>query len=183
MKHKIIILTDGDKIAKKAAERVAKNINGRCISISSGNPSKINGEEVIKLIKCAKEDPTIIMVDDRGDIGRGNGEKIIQTIIKSQEVILMGIVAVASNSAGSGIRVDYSIDKWGNIIKHAVDKYGNEKDNRIIIGDTINTINPNDVPVIIGIGDPGKMDGNDDLSKGCPILTAAVKLIINSYEK
>ncbi|PJI09739.1 MULTISPECIES: stage V sporulation protein AE [Clostridium] len=182
MKRKIIIITDGDKIAKKAAEEAAKNVSGRCISISGGNPSEITGNEAIKLIKCAKNDPVIVMVDDRGDIGRGKGEKIIQDIIKDHEVEVMGIVAVASNSKGSGIKVDYSIDKYGEKVQYAVDKYGNCKNNKVLIGDTVNTINPKDIPVIIGIGDPGKMDGCDDLNKGCPILTKAVKLIIDTYK-
>lgn len=182
MKRKIIIITDGDKIAKKAAEEASRNVNGRCISISCGNPSKITGDEAIKLIKCAKNDPVIIMVDDRGNIGRGKGEKIIQDIIKNSKIEIMGIVAVASNSKGSGVKVNYSIDKHGNKVEYAVDKYGNCKEDRVLIGDTVNTINPKDVPVIIGIGDPGKMDGCDDLDKGCPILTKAVKLIIDTYE-
>lgn len=182
MKRKIIIITDGDKIAQKAAEEAARNVNGRCISISSGNPSKITGDEAVKLIMCAKNDPVLIMVDDRGNTGRGKGEKIIQDIIRSSNVKVMGVVAVASNSKGSGIKVNYSIDKYGNKIEYAVDKYGNCKRNNVLIGDTVNTINPKDIPVIIGIGDPGKMDGCDDLNKGCPILTKAVKLIIDTYK-
>ncbi|AAK80258.1 stage V sporulation protein AE [Clostridium acetobutylicum] len=183
MKYRVIIITDGDKIAKKAAEKAAGNINGRCISISSGNPSKITGDEVLRLIKCAKKDPVIVMVDDKGDIGRGKGEEIVQYIVKSQEIKVIGMIAVASNTLGSGIKVDYSIDKCGNKIECAVDKYGNARHNKVIIGDTVNTINPNQIPVIIGIGDPGKMDGCDDFNKGCPILTNAIKLLINVYNE
>lgn len=184
MKRRIIIVTDGDKIAERAVEAATRNIEGRCISLSGGNPTKLDGSEIIKLIKDAKYDPVVVMVDDRGDNGIGNGEKAMEVIINNESIELMGIVAVASNTPNArGVKVDCSIDKFGNITKKAVDKYGNEKDNKILKGDTVNTLSEANVPFVVGLGDPGKMDGNDNIEIGAPIITRAMEEIIKSYEE
>jgi stage V sporulation protein AE len=184
MKRRIIIVTDGDKIAERAVETAAKNIDGRCISLSGGNPTELEGSEIVKLIKDAKYDPVVVMVDDRGDNGIGNGEKAMEVIINNENIELMGIVAVASNTPNArGVKVDCSIDKFGNITKKAVDKYGNEKDNKILKGDTVNTLSEANVPFVVGLGDPGKMDGNDNIEIGAPIITRAMEEIIKNYEE
>lgn len=184
MKRRVIIVTDGDKIAQKVVETAAKNINGRCISMSAGNPTVLDGKEIIKLIKDAKYDPVVVMVDDRGDNGIGSGEKAMDEIINDENIELMGIVAVASNTPNSrGVKVDCSIDKHGNIIGKAVDKYGNAKDTKILKGDTVNILSEVSLPYIVGLGDPGKMDGKDDIEIGAPIITIAMEEIIKHYNK
>lgn len=50
-KRKVILITDGDEYAKRAVELVAKEIGGRCISMSQGNPSRYTGLELVELIK------------------------------------------------------------------------------------------------------------------------------------
>lgn len=182
MKKKVIIVTDGDMIAQEAVEEAARNIKGRCISLSGGNPTVLTGSMAIKLINKSESDPVVIMVDDRGDSGVGSGEKVMDEIINSEEVELMGIVAVASNTVnGKGIMVDCSIDKDGNVVNKSVDKYGNMQKSRVLKGDTVNILSNENVPYIIGIGDPGKMDGKDTAEFGAPIITAAMKKIIENF--
>lgn len=184
LRRRVIIVTDGDKIAQRAIEEATRNIGGRCISASAGNPTSISGAQIIKLIKTAKYDPVVVMVDDKGDNGMGFGEKAMYEIINSQEIELMGIVAVASNTPKArGVKVDCSIDKDGNVLNKAVDKYGNKKNNRILKGDTVNILSGADIRYIVGIGDPGKMDGSDNIYIGAPIITKAMEEIIKNYNK
>lgn len=178
-KRRVILVTDGDRIAKKAVETAALRIGGRCISKSAGNPTAMSGRSIIELIKQTPYDPVVVMVDDKGNIGMGNGEKVIMDIAKSPDVEILGVIAVASNTEGvKGVSVDLSVTKDGNIVKSAVDKYGCIGAGLKIIGDTVDILESIDVPIIVGIGDPGKMDGKDCRDKGAPIITKAMKEII-----
>jgi hypothetical protein len=178
-KHRVIIVTDGDYVAKTAVEEAAANIGGRCISRSAGNPTPLSGSEIVGLIKKAKYDPVVVMTDDRGHTGTGSGEEAMDFLINDPEIEVLGVVAVASNTKNvSGVKVDCSVDKKGNIIETAVDKYGNKKGTKKIIGDTVDVLNNSNVPIIIGIGDPGKMDGCDSTEIGAPIITRAMEEII-----
>lgn len=184
MRRRVIIVTDGDRIAQKAVEQATLNIGGRCISASAGNPTLLSGKQIIGLIKRAKFDPVVVMVDDKGDNGMGFGEKAMEQILCCEDIEVMGIIAVASNTPKArGIQVDYSIDKMGNVVDKAVDKYGNMKNNRILKGDTVNTLSFNKINFVVGIGDPGKMDGSDNLEIGSPIITKAMEKIISNYNK
>ena len=82
MKKRVIIVTDGDKIAKRAVETAATNIGGRSISLSWGNPTTLSGRDIIDLINTAKYDPVVVMVDDRGNAGMGSGEQAMFELIK-----------------------------------------------------------------------------------------------------
>ena len=178
-KRRVILVTDGDRIAKKAVETAALRIGGRCISKSAGNPTPMTGRSIIELIKQTPYDPVVVMVDDKGNIGMGNGEKVIMDIAKSPDVEILGVIAVASNTEGvKGVSVDLSVTKDGNIVKNTVDKYGCIGAGLKIIGDTVDILESIDVPVIVGIGDPGKINGKDCRDKGAPIITKAMKEII-----
>ena len=182
MKRRVIIVTDGDKRAQEAIEIATTNIGGRCISLSGGNPTTLTGSEIIELIKMAKYDPVVVMVDDRGDNGMGKGELAMDVIMNNKDIELMGIVAVASNTPNAvGVKVDCSIDKHGNKISKAVDKCGNVLENKVVIGDTVNILADADLPYVVGIGDPGKMDGNDSCDIGSPVVTKALEEIIEKY--
>lgn len=184
MKKKVIVVTDGDSIAKAAVELAAKNIGGRCISLSAGNPTALSGYEIIRLIELAENDPVVVMVDDRGNIGMGSGERVLSCIRHSDDVELIGVVAVASNSPmARGVKVDCSIDRDGFIVSSAVDKYGNTEKSKLLKGDTVNSLSDMNIPYIVGIGDPGKMDGNDTIEKSAPVLTKALTEIISNYNK
>ncbi|KRQ87481.1 hypothetical protein ABG79_00819 [Caloramator mitchellensis] len=183
MKKRVILVTDGDLNAKKAIEIATQKIGGRVISRSAGNPTLLSGEEIIELIKETPYDPVVVMVDDRGNTHRGSGEEAMAQILKSNDVEVMGVVAVAANSSRvTGVEVDVSIDNQGNVIDYAVDKDGYAKDDKIIKGDTVDILNDYDVPVIVGVGDVGKMEGQDDVEFGAPIITKALEEVIKLYE-
>ena len=180
MKKRVIIVTDGDEVAKKAVEVAAGNIGGRAISRSAGNPSPLNGQELIGYIKKSTWDPVIVMVDDCGDLGNGEGEKIIREIYEHPDLDLLGVVAVASNTVEEeGVRVDRSVTRQGTITERAVDKHGDEKHDKVVRGDTVSILSELKIPVIIGLGDPGKMDFSDRPEDGAPLTTRALQEIIN----
>lgn len=180
MRRKIILVTDGDVIAQRAVEKAAKNIGGRCISRSAGNPTPITGEEIVNLIKSAKYDPVVIMVDDIGNPGFGKGEKALNDILVHSDMKVLGVVAVASNTQDvTGVKVDFSVDYMGRIVSNAVDKDGVETKSNILYGDTVDIINKFSIPIVVGIGDIGKMRGKDNHAIGAPIITKALKEILN----
>lgn len=179
-KRKVIIVTDGDRIAQKAVETASSNIGGRCISSSAGNPTPLACEEVVTFVKQCPKDPVVIMADDVGKPGMGEGEKIIKQLAEREDIEILGAVAVASNTQGvEGIEVDCSVDNRLNVTCSPVDKLGNPIDDRVIYGDTVDILNYINVPVIVGIGDPGKMDGRDDYLIGAPVITKALQLILD----
>ncbi|SHK14314.1 stage V sporulation protein AE [Paramaledivibacter caminithermalis] len=179
-KRRIIIVTDGDGFAKRAVERAVTNIGGRCISSSAGNPTPINGKEIVNYIKQAKHDPVVVMVDDRGHNRMGKGEQALKYIINHNDIEVLGVIAVASNTEYvNGVEVDFSITKDGEIIKEAVNKFGDKTNQQVLFGDTVDVLSECDVPLIVGIGDIGKMDGKDDCEIGAPIITRAMEEIIN----
>ena len=178
----VIVVTDGDMVAKDAVEEATRNIGGRCISLSSGNPTILDGNEIVELIKIAEHDPVVVMVDDRGMKGKGKGEQALQFLLQSSDIKILGLVAVASNGKDiNELKVDFSIDSNKNKIQHAVDKCGEEVDINEISGDTLSIIKRfrDRVPVIVGIGDPGKMDRKDKACIGAPVTTQALQEIIN----
>ncbi len=182
-KRKVILVTDGDRVAQRAVEIAASNIGGRCISGSSGNPTVLTGDQIVDLIKIAHHDPVVVMVDDRGTKGMGRGEEAMVKIMKNENIELIGIVAVSSNGKDcNGLDVTCSITKDGNIIENAVDKWGNDTRSDRICGDTLSVLRGMKNLVIVGIGDPGKMDYKDDASKGAPITTMALKEVMKRSE-
>ncbi|MCG8542474.1 MAG: stage V sporulation protein AE [Clostridia bacterium] len=179
-KRKVIIVTDGDGFAKRAVERAATNIGGRCISSSAGNPTPIRGKDIVDFIKQAKHDPVIVMVDDRGHNRMGKGEKALEYIAKHKDIDILGVVAVASNTHYvNGVKVDFSITSDGKIVQEAVNKFGERTNGKTLFGDTVDVLSQCNIPLIIGMGDIGKMDGKDDCEIGAPIITRAMEEIIN----
>ncbi len=179
-KKQIILITDGDHCAKEAIETAVRNVGARCISRTAGNPTPIHAEKIIDLIMQANGNPIIVMVDDEGNKNMGIGEKIIYKLSNHPNIDVLGIIAVASNMEDvEGVRPDFSIDSFGNIINGAVDKDGCPTNQRFLYGDTVDIIKECRPPLIIGIGDVGKMKGKDDKKIGAPIITKALKEIIN----
>lgn len=178
-KRKVIFVTDGDKVARKAVEIATSNIGGRCISSSAGNPTPISGQEIIQLIKKADHDPIVIMVDDKGMEGPGKGEKAMEIVARDSNVDVLGVVAVSSNGRDCDwLNVSCSITKHGNVIEGSVDKFGNDKGKAGMCGDTLSVLKDMKNLVIVGIGDPGRMDYYDLPSLGAPITTKALQEII-----
>jgi len=184
-RRKVILITDGDLIAQRAVEKVAKEVGGRCISLSAGNPTPLTGQQMVQLIKMAASDPVLVMFDDNGDYGSGRGEQAIEYVAKHPDIQVLGAIAVASNTRWvTGTKVRYSIDNEGNIVDDAVDKDGfpDKSLENQIYGDTVDILGRVKVPWIIGIGDIGKMHGKDNLRYGCPITLKAVKWILERSE-
>ena len=142
---------------------MAKEIGGRCISMSHGNPTVLTGPEIVKLIKKADHDPVLVMFDDSGFIGEGAGEKALKYVATHKDIEVLGIIAVASRTRKEEwTRVDVCIDRDGSITAKGVDKYGiQEMEEGRLNGDTVYCLDELDVPIIVGIGDIGKMARKD----------------------
>ncbi|MGE5576595.1 MAG: stage V sporulation protein AE [Syntrophothermus sp.] len=182
-KKRVILVTDGDGIAQAAVERAAKNVGGRTISLSAGNPTPLSGREIVQEIQKASDDPVLVMVDDKGTRNKGAGERALEEIAKSPGIQILGVIAVASNTKKvEGVPVDVSIDREGRIVPRPVDKWGKpEKPGRAKVeGDTVDILNRLDIPIVVGMGDPGKMGDADAVTKGAPITTRAVRYILEN---
>lgn len=184
-KRKVIFITDGDSVAKDVIENVAQKIGGRCISSSAGNPTMLSGVEIVEKIKDTPYDPVLVMFDDNGRMFKGKGETAMEYIAKHPDISVLGAIAVASNTKSvSGIKVDFSIDQNGNIVKNGVNKEGiSIIDSNRVYGDTVDILNYLELPIIIGIGDIGKMEGRDLLKKGAPITLKAINIILERGEQ
>lgn len=178
-KRKVILVTDGDMVAKDAVETATANIGGRCISASAGNPTVLTGHELVETIKEAAHDPVVVMVDDRGTKGEGPGEAAMASVLDSGELEVLGVVAVSSNGKDcNGLNVSCSITKDGKVVHNAVDKNGEDTHSDEICGDTLSILKSRRNLFIVGIGDPGKMDYKDEVTRGAPITTRALQIIL-----
>lgn len=184
-KRRVIFITDGDIVAKKVIEEAAKQIGGRCISRSAGNPSPYDGPTLVNMIKSTPYDPVLIMFDDNGHGSKGNGEKTMEFIAHHPDIIVMGAIAVASNTKFvEGTTIDFSINKNGQVIESGVNKDGDQVGGPLrVYGDTVDILDSLDLPIIIGIGDVGKMRGRDHIKHGAPITVKALKTIVEWGEK
>lgn len=179
-KTRVILITDGDCVARKAVETAAHGLGLRVISRSGGNPTPLTGDEIVALARSAPRDPVLIMVDDRGKSYKAQGEEALETIARDPAIEVLGVVAVASNTLrANGARVDLSITSEGEVIPGSVDKLGNPQTwSTVIKGDTVDVLEELSIPMIVGIGDIGKMEGADVLERGAPITVRAIKEIL-----
>lgn len=172
------MVTDGDMIAKNSVEVAARNIGARCISCSAGNPTVLSGPELVQMINSTPKDPVVVMLDDRGYHGMGRGETVLSHLHSHPDIEIMGVLAVASNTENvNGCKVDVSVTRDGELIPGPVDKWGRPS-GQLLEGDTVEVIDRLKVPVVVGIGDIGKMDGADDVQKGAPLTTRALQIIL-----
>lgn len=181
-RRKVIIVTDGDRLAGRTVKVAAKNVGARFISLTTGNPTPISGAEVVKLIKKTPFDPVVILVDDKGKCGFGQGENILKYVAEHPEIEVIGAVAVASNTSHTkGIKVDQSVARDCSIVSGPVNKLGipEKPGHKYLEGDTVDILAKLDIPVVIGTGDTGKMDFADDYCNGAPVTTKALLEIIN----
>ena len=176
---KVILVTDGDRIARGAVETAAHNIGARCISRSAGNPTPLSGPALVEMIQSAPVEPVVVMLDDRGCHGIGRGEEALSYLCRHPEIEVLGVLAVASNTQNAnGCRVDASINRDGQWVSGPVDKFGRETLGSLQRGDTVEVLDRLDVPVVIGIGDIGKMDGADNVEEGAFLTTTALRRIM-----
>jgi len=175
-KRKVIIVTDGDIAAKAAVEIAALNIGGECISYSAGNPTVLTGQQIVELVKAAEKDPVVVMVDDKGYKGKGAGEAAMEVLLNNDDIEVLGVVAVSSDGKDcNGIKLTCSVTREGKVIEGSVNKKGIATRNGKICGDTLSILRGRKDLVIVGIGDPGKMDFYDSIEKGAPITTKALQ--------
>lgn len=179
-KTRVILVTDGDGVAQKAVESAAWTLGLRVISRSGGNPTPLTGEELVELAKTAHHDPVLIMVDDRGKSYKAQGEHALEVVARHPDIEVLGVVAVASNTwRAKGAKVNLSITSEGEVVPVPVDKLGNPQTwSRVIRGDTVDVLEELNVPLVIGIGDVGKMEGADLLERGAPITVRAIREIL-----
>lgn len=180
-KVRVILVTDGDRVAQRAVENIGESLGLRCISASGGNPTPITGEEIVSLVKTVPYDPVLVMFDDRGRNDKGKGETALEYVASHPDIEVLGAVAVASNTTGiDGVQADACVSCDGQIVAVSVDKYGGVKNGckTVVTGDTVDVLNDVDVPIIIGVGDIGKMDKADDIRKGAPITRKAIEEIL-----
>lgn len=177
----MILLTDGDQFARRAAESAAHQLGLRCISASAGNPTPLSGAELIALIKQVPYDPVLVMVDDKGDPGCGPGEAAIRALCQDPELQVLGAVAVASNTKlAKGVPVTLSVDRDCQVVSGPVDKNGHPRSKRAPLqGDTVDILRELKLPILVGVGDPGKMDGADAQATGCEVTTQAIRMVLN----
>ncbi|MBP2662152.1 MAG: Stage sporulation protein [Firmicutes bacterium] len=184
-KIRVILVTDGDKVAQQAVETIGSSLGLRCISASAGNPTPISGKKIVELLKTVPYDPVLVMFDDKGHSEKAEGEQALEYVANHPDIEVLGAVAVASNTTGiDGVHADACIDCQGHVIDLSVDKKGEIKTKKdcicqpVITGDTVDVLNDVEIPVIIGVGDIGKMDKHDDLSRGAPITRRAIEEIL-----
>lgn len=182
-KVRVILITDGDRVAQHAVEAIGHSLGLRTISASGGNPTPIGGEEIVRLIKQAAYDPVLVMFDDRGRRDKGRGEAALQHVASHPDIEVLGAVAVASNTDGTlGVHPDLCVTADGCLSERAVDKHGRElrppRPVGVITGDTVDVLNEVNVPMIVGIGDVGKMDKADDIGVGAPVTRRAIEEIL-----
>ncbi len=178
-KRQVIIVTDGDMAAKQAVEAAASNIGAFCISSSAGNPTQLSGEEMIAMIREAPYDPVVVMVDDKGAVGKGRGEAAMEKILNCGDMEVIGVIAVSSNGKDcSKLKVDCSVTRDGNVVYSAVDKNGNVMLRDKVCGDTLSILKSRPDIFTVGIGDPGKMYFGDDIMMGSPVTTQAMRIIL-----
>src|SRR5690606_19321937 len=108
------------------------------------------------------------------------GERALKYVATHPKIEVLGIIAVAAKTHQvEWAKVDVSIDREGNLTEHGVDKSGiREIDIGRINGDTVYCLDELAVPIIVGIGDIGKMARKDDIKHGSPITKKAVQLIL-----
>ncbi|MDU4962123.1 MAG: stage V sporulation protein AE [Sporomusaceae bacterium] len=179
-KAKVILVTDGDSSSRSVMEAVAAELGLRCISASAGNPTPVSADRLIALFKQAPDRPLLVMVDDRGDPGKGKGERVMEQLAAHPDITVLGVLAVASDAAGQGARADFCINRQGEKQRSAVDKNGCPLpvDDGVIRGDTLSILDALRLPLVIGIGDIGKMNRADSVSQGAPVTRRAIMEIL-----
>jgi stage V sporulation protein AE len=180
VKKRVIFITDGDLYALRVVEHAANMIGGRCISQSWGNPTKKSGEDLAEMIRKTPHDPVLIMFDDCGFKGEGPGEQAMRYIHNQPDFEIIGAVAVASKTHfAEWTKVHCSMDRYGELTEFGIDKSGlADLETGRINGDTVYILDELNLPLVIGIGDIGKMAGFDSVEKGAPITVKAIKLIL-----
>lgn len=181
-RRQVILVTDGDDAARAALQVAARRIRARIISKSAGNPTPLSGVELVRLIEQTPHGPVIVMLDDNGDGNQGGGEQALQVLLAHPNIDVIGVLAVASNTSSvRGVPVDFSVDQRARRVETGVNKDGFAVKHYMVYGDTVDALRNLDAPVIVGVGDIGKMGGRDAALRGAPVTTKALRLLLDTY--
>jgi stage V sporulation protein AE len=186
LKTRVILVTDGDSIAQAAVAQACINLNLYPVLASGGNPTPLAGPGLAYEIRNAPFEPVVVMLDDRGKKGRGNGERALEYLLKSDEFDVLGVVAVASNtSTRRGVAVDESVDLGGMVTSRPVDKHGKPepRGNRFLEGDTVEVLRRYPGIKVVGCGDLGKMGGRDNPDQGAAVTTRCLQELLDQSKK
>ncbi|SDL64637.1 stage V sporulation protein AE [Sediminibacillus halophilus] len=177
---KVIIITDGDEYAKKTMDYLSQQLGGTCLAYLSDNPTHASEKQVTEAIMAAPEEPVYVLIDDAGAPGPGAGEKILLGLAKNENIQIMGAIAVAAHTKNAEwTRFTLAIDQDGQLTSNGISKEGIPiPEIGRINGDTIYSLDQVDIPVVVAIGDIGKMQGKDDIKKGSPITRKAIEIIL-----
>ncbi len=181
LKKRVILVTDGDENAQEAVIQACKTLGLYPLLSSGGNPTPLTGERLIWEIKQAPYDPVVVLLDDRGEAGKGRGERALEKLLLADSLDVLGVIAVASNTdRARGIEVDESVDRRGRVTDRPVDKYGEPEPlgHRYLEGDTAEILARFPEVRVIGVGDLGKMKGGDDPAHGAMITTRCLQELI-----
>jgi len=182
LKIRTIIVTDGDLTAQQAVSKAAQELNLYPIMASGGNPTHLNGAQIMEYIIKAPYDPVVVMVDDRGCKGAGPGETVLEYLLQQQDLIeILGVVAVASNTSVYGVKVDRSVTADGKVLPHRpVDKEGylEPRGHNRLEGDTVEILNKYPELTVVGTGDIGKMGGYDTVCHGAEVTKRCLRTIL-----
>lgn len=181
MKKRVILVTDGDEIAQQAIIQACKNEGLYPMLSSGGNPTPLSGERLAWEIKQAPYEPVVVMLDDRGEVGPGQGEKALEYLLLDKSLEVLGVIAVASNTdLVRGVEVNESVDRYGHIVNRPVDKDGTAEPlgHHLLEGDTSEILARFPEVKVVGVGDLGKMQGQDNPAHGSMITTRCLKELL-----
>lgn len=182
MGSRVILVTDADCRAKEAVEAAARNVGGRCISLSGcrhPGDERLTPDDIAELVRTAEGDPVVVMVDDEGHVGEGFGEAVIRHLVAADGIDVVGAVAVASNTADvRPAAVLLSVTRDGVVTGGGVDKEGHPTRDGLVRGDTAELLGELGIRTVVGMGDPGKMAGADRATHGAPITTKALEQVL-----
>ncbi len=179
MAKDVIIFTDGDETAYRALQVACQDLGLYPLHASQGNPTPLRGERLIEAIAKASQGPVVVMVDDRGDKGKGVGEQALEDLMNSPDINVLGVVAVAANTQPvEGVTVDSSITNEAVLVSTAVNKEGEPTSGNILHGDTVDVLSHGVSVPVVGLGDPGKMGGKDSIQHGVPVTKEALEEVL-----
>lgn len=178
VKKQVIVVTDGDRTAYQAIAEASRHLGLSPVVASRGNPTPIQGRALIHAILNTEGNTVVAMVDDSGDAGRGPGERDLVTILEDDQLEVLGVVAVAANTQGvKGVVPDRSVSHHAEMVSQAVDKEGYTK-GHVLRGDTVDVLRQYPQVTVVGLGDPGKMGGDDAVERGAPATLRALKTLL-----
>ena len=110
-KRKVILITDGDNMARSSVETVAQKV-GEGVFPCQGVTPPLSGPEIVDLVKRR----LLIRSSLWWMTGKkfpGEREQALKYIVQHPDIEVLGVVAVASNThSARGTLVDFSLQKW-----------------------------------------------------------------------